>query len=444
MNLFPKKVNFINRERGQSLVEAALVFPIFIMLIAGVVEVSHVLITKNRVEAAARAATRFAASGGEASQQVALNTVTDTLDLSSGYWDIWTIEAAVNQNGDGFLPGDGWQVDKVFGISITQSYTDVVAGLDPDCVDGCIDDAILKDLQTDPHGVHLDPVADPSVRRIAADLKIVGTLIIHDIDSVIGLSAFPGLSGLYSVQAISIMRTPEESGLGQQSNGCDGFPIAVHEGVRSLTDVGGGNPYPDARDFDYPDPPPEYADFYKNISQVPLRDAKEGYIYKVHDGFGSGNFGWLLWNEGRPASANTLADSLSWPGDSIDYSDHGDHSISPATPLYPHIVRGYVEPTNALDTALHVGDWVAANTGSVNANAVRDALASHVDLANSGRTLRLLVWDDAEQQGNNGRYKIIGFIVVKLHGYSLSQNEGGSWILVEFVRWDTSCGQVSQ
>lgn len=439
MKGFPKQHTLFHRERGQSLVEAALVFPIFVMLIAGVIEVSHVLITKNRVESAARAATRFAASGGEESQRVALNSVTDTLDLSSGYWDIWTIEGTVNQSGDGFLPGEGWQVNKAFGISNTLAYTEVVAALAPDCTTNCINAEILKDLQTDPNGVHLDPVADPSVKRVAADLKIVATLVIHDIDSVIGINAMPGLSGLYSVQALSVMRTTEEAGLGQQTNGCAGFPIAVHEGIRSLTDVDGGNPYPDESDFDSPNPP-AYSDFYKNVPQVPLRDAKEGYIFKVRNGFGAGNFGWLLWNEGRPGNVGTLVDSLTWPGDSVDYSDHNDHSIDEATPLYPYIVRGYVEPTNALDVSLQVGDWVAANTGTVNGSAVRNALDSHVQLADSGRTLRLLVWDEAEEQGSNGRYRISGFIIAKLHGYNLSQK----WILAEFVRWDTSCGQISQ
>jgi hypothetical protein len=52
-------------QRGQSLVEVALFFPIFIILLAGLVEVSQLLITQNRVSSAARAGTRFASDGGE-------------------------------------------------------------------------------------------------------------------------------------------------------------------------------------------------------------------------------------------------------------------------------------------------------------------------------------------------------------------------------------------
>ena len=52
-------------QRGQSLVEVALFFPIFIILLAGLVEVSQLLITQNRVSSAARAGARFASNGGE-------------------------------------------------------------------------------------------------------------------------------------------------------------------------------------------------------------------------------------------------------------------------------------------------------------------------------------------------------------------------------------------
>ncbi|MCP4429245.1 MAG: hypothetical protein GY803_32580, partial [Chloroflexi bacterium] len=230
---------------------------------------------------------------------------------------------------------------------------------------------------------------------------------------------------------------------GNPTSGCSAFPIALHDGIRSLDDVGGANPYPDADDFDYPNPPPSYNDFLANVPQVSLRDAGEGYIFRVYNGFDSGNFGWLLWNMGRPSSASVLADSLTWPGDSTDYTDHDDSSIYPATLHYPHIVRGYVEPMDALDIAMHIGDWVAALTGSVNAATVRDALASHIDLAAEGRTLRLLIWDESAEQGNNGHYRISGFGLFQLHGYSMSQGGGGSWLLLEFIGWDTSCGQPS-
>ncbi len=418
-------------QKGQSLVELALVFPIFLIIIAGVVEVSNLLITKNRVESAARAAARFAAAGGSESEVVALNSVTQTLDLSSGLWDIWVFKATVNQDGDDF---DVWEIEKVYGLSETVAFTDVnslIAG----CTQNCLQDKVLDQLQTDGQGVHQDPDANPNVNRIAADLQVVGVYVVHDVESILGLDALPMIAEWNSVSAFSTMRVTNPFEV-NASNGCSAFPVAVHEGVRSVA----SQFYPAAGDFDYPDDPPAYGDFYRNVPDVPLVDGQEGYLYYVQDGSGTGNFGWLVWNDGINPSAQTLADSLSWPGNSTNYGE--TNGGQPATPLYPHVVAGYVNPHDNLDLSMQVGDWVHGSTGSVNSNDVRDALEEHIDL--TGRQLRLVVWDDSEGTGQNVNYRIKGFIIAKLVGYKLDQSQGDSWILVEFIRWDNSCGQTSE
>lgn len=420
-------------QKGQSLVEIALVLPMFLIIIAGVVEVSNLLITKNRVESAARAAARFSAAGGSEPDVVVLNTVTQTLDLSSGVWDIWLVEATVNNDGDDFTT---WSVESIYGDHQTVLYTETQAYVDCEEPEECLQTRVLVELQTDENGVHQDPEANPNVERIAANLQVVGVLVIHDVNSILGLEAMPGLSGWNSVQAFAMMRVtnPFEANAG---NGCSAFPIAVYYGNRSLTDSAGGNPYP--TNFDYPDDnPPTYNSFYRNVPQVPLAEAQEGYIYLVQDGAGFGNVGWLAWNIEINPSDQTLVDSLSWPGNSTDYADHGDGG-QPATPLYSHVVRGYVNPRDNLDLAMHIGDWVATTTGSHVSGPVRSQLENHIDL--NGRQLRLIVWDEADGTGSNNIYHIKGFIIAKLHGYHLSQSGGDSWILVEFIRWDNSCGQ---
>ena len=87
-------------ERGQSLVETALFLPILIVMLAGVVEVSNLLIAQNRLVTASRMAAGFGATnyiredwtqaGGTADAMgiVALNTVTHTMALSPDLWDI--------------------------------------------------------------------------------------------------------------------------------------------------------------------------------------------------------------------------------------------------------------------------------------------------------------------------------------------------------------------
>lgn len=416
-------------QRGQSLVEVALFFPIFIILLAGLVEVSQLLITQNRVSSAARAGTRFGANGGqdEGMVDVALNNVTQTLQTDSGVWDLWTIRAEVNEDATGF---DEWTFTHVYGISNTVRA--------PSVSEAAIRQRVLDELRQDEFN---NNATDNNGVSIAANLQIVGTYAIHDVDSILGLDAMSQLAGFSSLDALSIMRI---TATGQNvTNGCAAFPIAVHEGARSVSAPGtGSNPYPNAGDFDYPNNPPPYQSFSAHDDDVALRDAQEGDVFKVQNGFGNGNFGWLAWNEGIAANANTLAGSLGWPGDSTDYNDHNDGGSLNAIAGWGenYVPRGYIESGDVTDQSLHVGDWVAANTGSVNSNSVRDTIAGHIDL---DRALRLIVWNNAEQQGNNGRYEITGFAIFRIIGYSLSQNNDGSWILAEFLRWDDSCGQVT-
>jgi hypothetical protein len=400
-----------------------LFFPIFLIIIAGLVEVSHLVITQNRVSNAARIGARFGANGGEDDgiTLVALNAVTQTMELDEERWDMWVVRGTVNDDGTGFTD---WEFEHAYGLSRTEAFSNVN--------ESEVQQQVLEELQTDQFG--------SSNPAIAGGLRVVGAYLIYDAESILGLDAMPGLIGFNSIEGLNVMRV---TGLDiEQTNGCSAFPIAVHVGGRSVTPPdSGGNPYPQPNQFDYPDPPPSYESFINHVPDVPITEAKEGYVYKVQNGFGEGNFGWLLWNEGRPSNAGSLAGSIGWPGDSNDYTNHGDNQIYPAADEYPWIVRGYVEPGDPTDTSLHVGDWVAANTGSVNANAVRDAVAQHVDRE---RTLRLIVWEEAQQQGTNGQYRIYGFAIFRLHGYHLSQGQGGSWILGEFIRWDESCGQVSE
>ncbi len=420
-------------QRGQSLVEVALFFPIFIILLAGLVEVSQLLVTQNRVSSAARASTRFAANGGqdEGMIDVALNNVTQTLQTEEGVWDLWSIRARVNDDASGF---EDWEFTHIYGISNTVQFASVN--------ETDVQTRVLEELRRDEFN---NNATDSNGVSVAAGLQIVGTYAIHDVDSILGLDAMSQLAGFSSLEALSIMRI---TATGQEvTNGCAAFPIAVHEGSRSVSAPGtGSNPYPNAGDFDYPNNPPSYESFTSHDDDVALRDAQEGDVFRVQNGFGNGNFGWLVWNTGISGDANTLADSLSWPGDSTNYTlcSGGNGGCAPGTGVpgsgFDRNVRGYIDPDDPTDQSIHIDDWVAASTGSINANGVRDVIEGHVRL---DRELRLIVWDNSSGTGANGRYQISGFAIFQLIGYSLDQSGGGSWILAEFKRWDDSCGQVT-
>ena len=95
--------------------------------------------------------------------------------------------------------------------------------------------------------------------------------------------------------------------------GCDLYPIALHE---------------------------------KSLAGVPVG----GVIQDIYNGVRPGNFGWLTW-AGSP-SEPTLAKSLTAPGNS----------------------RTYINPNDRHDHVVSVGDWVQGKPGVSNSRQVRDAL----------------------------------------------------------------------
>jgi hypothetical protein len=413
------------QERGQSLVELALFFPILLLLVAGLIEVSNLLITKNRIETAARAAARFAAAGGKDVHTVALNSVTDTLDLSSGVWDIWTIKAQVNEAGDDF---NSWDVVHTYGLSNTTVFTDVAATLT-----ATLPSQVLYELQTNELGIHVEPDAADENTQIAADLEVVGVLIVHDINSILGLNAFPALAGITSVQALSVMRTKTLTAV-DQTDGCQtAFPIAVDRGTRSLRE----SEYPTAAEFTYPPSPPPYLNFFNNEPEQELDEAEEGYIFR----FSRSTFRlvWPKWNSGISGGSTTLANSLIWPGNVFDYSNHGDPGTSFNPPGY--VIRGFVEVGDATDLSLHVGDRLSANeTASLSDAAVQAQLQDHIDKERGLRFIVLPAGGGAPQflPGYGAYHTVDDLAIFRLHGYSV----GGDWILAEFINWDKSCGQT--
>ena len=221
--------------------------------------------------------------------------------------------------------------------------------------------------------------------------------------------------------------------------GCASFPIAIHEGVRSVypPGTGTGNDYPAPGDFHLNSPKPYYFQFPNTIPDVPLHNAQEGTVYKVQLGTGAGTFGWLVWNDGINPNLTTLINSLTSPGNSIDYRDYGD-SGQPATPIFPWVVRGYVNPFDVTDLLLNVGDWLKVATGTFNANAMHNTLNYH---AYNGSELRLPIWDQGQGQGGNTLFHTVDAAVFRLHGYNLA---GNPFLLAEFVRWDTAVCTIGQ
>jgi uncharacterized repeat protein (TIGR01451 family) len=188
------------------------------------------------------------------------------------------------------------------------------------------------------------------------------------------------------------------------------------------------------------------------VHHVTLAGAQEGDIFlDIENGVGAGNFGWLNWKDAiqkcpadpDPDIASSLADALTYPGNS--------------TTCDGNCWKGYLDPDESDadyecydpddDYEINGGDWIWGHTGAVNSSVVGDALNDHVD---TGRTLRVAVWDvaqcsgagtecegDAPGGGANVEYRVSGFALVRLLSHDLSHKK----ISLQFLRWDNACGQ---
>jgi hypothetical protein len=401
-------IQWKRRQRGQSLAEAAIFMPVLLLLVVGLVEVSQLVITQNRISTAARNAARFGAQGGEDAgiRNITLNTVTQTLDLTSGVWDIFVVRAQIGQ--DGNIDADDFDYQHVYGTGATQSFT----ATNTSAAWEALRQEIVDDLSfegTDPAG-----------------LNIVGVLILHDVESILGLDLLPALLGRNTVRGFSIMRNSALATTVTQTSGCRAvYPLIAEVGKRSITP----QDYEDL-EFSYPSSPPAYESFANHVSQARLLDANEGYLYKYDVGTLTQNVGLVQWNNnitGINGGGSILATSLDYPGNSNDYGNHGDpgHSF----PVY----RGFSEWGDPTDREMHVGDRVPHSGETLNSS-VRARLRDHID---SGRTLRLPLWDASTggYDGSGNWFRIDGFGIFRIHGY------GNDWILLEVFRLDSSCGQ---
>jgi hypothetical protein len=457
--------------RGQSLVEVALFLPILLFIMAGLVEVSNLLVTQNRVTTASRISAGFGATNfnednwadvdpvtlecldGTACDmgRVAINTVTETLNLSPELWDVWSINARFDSTGAGF---------NFFTHTHSYGNFDVIGQLEWSQAITEVQNSMIADLKEG--GANTQ------------NLAVVATAAFHDINSILGIPIWQW-TGLKTIQGLTVMRVDEKPAF----LGCPILPIAIRLDQFSIyptnwTELGGPNLasasypfapvdlFPAPGDWQYPDPPPTYDQlgsvtgattsvspnaFYRNIPGTRLSNAKPGHLYWARDlnSDPSGNFGWLSWQD--ESNSEALGTSLNWPGDFVD-PDPDDN-----------IPQGYKGSAMDMGTTadcpwadsgdgnghLAIGEWAANAPGNMNANSVKSAMEFYVD---TGTPAFLIIYEFTNQAvggvpectdnpGSNVHFKVHEFAKVRLVGYRYQSNE--KWILFEFEGWGLEC-----
>ncbi|MGD0208031.1 MAG: hypothetical protein ABSC89_10535 [Verrucomicrobiota bacterium] len=144
------------------------------------------------------------------------------------------------------------------------------------------------------------------------------------------------------------------------------------------------------------------------LSVQTLANAQPGtVITNIFNGSQPGNFGWLTW-AGSPKEL-ALVYSLTPPGNSFTY----------------------VDPFNSGNNQVQAGSWVQGKPGVSNSESVRDALDNLESMV-----ITVPVWDQAQSQGNNTLYHIVGFADVQIISYQLPSQNVISVLFLGF----TNCG----
>lgn len=188
-----KKAHRTKGERGQGLVEMALILPFLLVLVIGIVELGIALNRQLTVVNAAREGARFGATGATAS-----DIYTETLLATSQMFDFTEVNAVVvvihaktNEAGDGF---EEWE---------EQIYPEApVPHVTPD--------EVLAELQAE---------GDP------ANIKLVAVDVEYDHQSLLGLPFVGALAGQIPIGSWTVMRL--ESADGVRTPDCCIYPITL-------------------------------------------------------------------------------------------------------------------------------------------------------------------------------------------------------------------------
>ena len=144
-------------------------------------------------------------------------------------------------------------------------------------------------------------------------------------------------------------------------------------------------------------------------------------IDDIEEGSGQGNFGWLKWREGDSED------------ETITENTNSEGYLSEAVNNTRLSMYDFQDATDETDTNLNVDDWVWGKTGQVASNGVaQTAVVDRID-----QIVTIPVWDDTDGQGQNTKYHIVAFAKMRITGIDFQGSP--KTISGVFMGWDNSC-----
>ncbi|MEM8861724.1 MAG: TadE family protein, partial [Chloroflexota bacterium] len=339
MNIKKFRFHKNKKSRGQSLVELAISLPLFLLLIAGITEIGNLLVQRQRLTTAVDMGVRFGSRGGsdEGIYTSAFNVLTQTLPLGDEeLWDIFIVRGQVNNDGTGW---NEFTLQHIYGDRQTEAYTNTLN------YSITLQSEILQGLQTraevDTSNNVVNILQNTNDGRIQSENeKIVGMIMSHKAETILGIQNYFGEDVVLSGQKYMTIHT-----VGEQTDGCDLYPIAISSGARGVDSGDGGDAYYDSTStvFDANDDFQNYWDLDKYIypgsvnnrpqwdqfrvrsgsGERPIIDSVEGDVYIIYEGV---TFDWVYWAQDR-----TTAQDMEWPGRSDEYDYYfPDYGLDPS------------------------------------------------------------------------------------------------------------------
>lgn len=121
MNRFARKQSCWDTRRGTTVVETALVLPVFLLFVLGLVELGHALMVKNVLRGACREAARLGSTEGNSTadvQELVLNHLGSCIDTSAV--DVFVKNAGVYDEG-GAPPETGAELESLPNIELSDA-----------------------------------------------------------------------------------------------------------------------------------------------------------------------------------------------------------------------------------------------------------------------------------------------------------------------------------
>ncbi len=130
-------------------------------------------------------------------------------------------------------------------------------------------------------------------------------------------------------------------------------------------------------------------------------------VMNIWDGDGGGNMGWTSWNSSNQSNV------VSPPGNATNSEGYLGNELT-----YPRMsMNDFIDATDSSDTSLNLGDHVKGNTGTINSSDTRALLEALV-----GKTILVPVFSSQTGTGANAYYTISHFARVQINSVCLSNS----------------------